>query len=134
MARLTVVVLMIGVAACGTTEPAGIAMGDSARVTGNVTMFNPDPDSAISGLTFQNGGANDVTVDDLKVTAVGGGTSPAGFGFGVQAGDSTGFLIDIVNHKAELEHVETITFVVEGTTDLTVTTTTTTGYVPGTAP
>src|SRR5580704_10682874 len=93
-ARLSIVLLLSATAAaCGTTS-GGPSMGIAARLTGSVTMINPDPDTTISGLTFFNDGDDDITIQGLTDTLVGGGGTSNGMsGFGVAAHNSTDVLL-----------------------------------------
>jgi hypothetical protein len=124
--------LFFGVAliGCDSGAPSPQTFGLAAPASGTITMKNQSPGQAMSGVTFQNQGTGDVTIDQIHFVLASGQTVDGAAGVGVPAGQSVTYLYDTQSAHA----VASLSFAVHGTTEsLVVLETQQTGVVPGPA-
>jgi hypothetical protein len=121
------------VAGCSGGSATGDVFGVASPASGTVSMKAHGDAPQVSGVIMRNDGSSDVSISDFSFVIAGRASESLGWGFDVAAGQSLD--VDLCVEPAinyQLEHLESLQFVVAGSTEkLTVLELKQTGTVPG---
>jgi hypothetical protein len=100
------------------SSTTGDVFGVASPATGSVSMKAHGDAPLVSGVIFRNDGTSDIDISDFSFVIAGRDPESLGWGFTVAAGDTMNLNLCVepaINYS--LEHLDSIAFVIAGTTE-----------------